>query len=423
MEANIDQAKKETAGLLWRKNGNFYRPDYTRGLNTVMPTVMELLGNPIPGFPTMTDHLPKATPRKVKRVVLLCLDALGFKEFAAGSLFPRLYCDYGTWVSSVFPTITSCALTSLAQGLPPSQHGLIGHEVWKHTPGAVVDLLKMQVVGATASLSESGFDLNQWRKSPGVLETDQSQRLPGTHLLPYRIQGSGLSLYTYNHGQRLGYVDFNEGLDKVARILNDIEHGWVSVYYEVIDSLSHVLGGGHPVVGIAVQQIEAVTQWLAKALPSHIAEETLLMVVADHGQNDIRQYLPIHGQPMNWLNQNTRAIGFSGRVMHLYLGDHPAAPVEEWLREFLGEAGQVLAFNEIAELAGDFTDPAFVRESLGDLVVVLHDGWNWEKRVRDPAASPYESRLVSQHGALSWEEMFVPLLAVPMSVLRSEPPA
>jgi hypothetical protein len=58
-----------------------------------------------------------------------------------------------------------------------------------------------------------------------------------------------------------------------------------------------------------------------------------------------------------------------------------------------------------------------VRQSLGDLVVLLDDGCNWQRR--DPAkpTGPYESQLVSQHGSLTWNELFVPFLCAPLSAL------
>ncbi|MBI2299430.1 MAG: alkaline phosphatase family protein, partial [Armatimonadetes bacterium] len=36
-----------------------------------------------------------------------------------------------TWLTSVFPSITSTAMTSIYQGLPPSRHGILGHQIWK----------------------------------------------------------------------------------------------------------------------------------------------------------------------------------------------------------------------------------------------------------------------------------------------------
>ena len=419
MDDLTDKAKQETQHLLWKGDWGFYRPDHQRGLNTVLPTVLDLLGTPQKNFPTMTRFLPEATPRDSKRALVMLVDALGYKEFASGERFPALYQKYGTWVTSVFPTITSCAVTSLVQGLTPARHGITGHEIWKDAPGAVIDMLRMCALGEETDLVKQGFDLDQWRRETGVLQTKGAKDLPGTNLLPYRFVNSGLSIYAYDHGSRLGFVDHPEGMVKAGNLLTEMERGWVSLYNGQIDALSHVLGGEHSVVQLAVRQIEQSITWLADSLPPAVARETLLVVVADHGQNTTQHFLPLHGEPEAWLAAHSKAIGYSGRVMHVYLGDHPAEPVRDYLQNFLVGNGLVLDYEEAAPLTGEEREEPFVRQSLGDLVVLLREDWNWEKRPPDPLKSPHESRLVSQHGSLGWDELFVPLLAAPLSAMGS----
>ena len=415
MIAGFESAAQETESLRWEIEPDFYRPDYSRGLNCVFPTVFELLGRPVPGLPTLQKFLPAASRKPVRKVFLLCLDAYGFKELALSSRFRGLYRDYGTWITSVFPSITSCALTSLYQALPPSRHGLLGHLIWKDSPGAVVDMLKMHVVGAKASLADSGFDLQQWKREPGLLEGDHGREVPGIHLMPEPIVNSGLSTYTYGHARRVGYVELLEGFTKAGRMLSAAAEGWVGLYTPLVDSLSHILGGDTPQMRLAVRQIEDAVHWMVSSLPQQVVEESTLMVVADHGQATTRVRIPLHGEPVEWLDAHTRAVGFSGRVMHVYLGGRPEAEVSRWLTGLVGDGGRVFRFDEVRELAGPGGDDAWVRQSLGDLVVVLRDGYNWEKR--QPADDPYASQLVSQHGAMSWNEMFIPLLCAPFSAL------
>ena len=415
MIEGFEDAARETEVLRWETEPEFFRPDYSRALNCVFPTVFELLGKGTPGMQTLREVLPKGSQKPARRVFLLCLDAFGFKELALSSRFRGLYRDYGTWVTSVFPSITSCALTSLYQGLPPARHGLLGHLIWKDSPGAVVDMLKMHVVGARASLAESGFDLAQWKREPGLLESGQNGGVPGIHLMPEPIVNSGLSTYTYGEARRVGYMDLLEGLTKAGRMLSDSAGGWVSLYTPQVDLLSHMLGGDTPQMRLAVRQIEDGVHWMISALPEKVVEDSTLMVVADHGQADTRARIPLHGEPMEWLEAHTRAVGFSGRVMHVYLGHHPEREAARWLTRLVGEGGRVFSFDEVCELTGPGGDDAWVRQSLGDLVVVLRDGYNWEKRL--PADDPYASQLVSQHGGLSWNEMFIPLLCAPFTAL------
>jgi hypothetical protein len=72
----------ETERLQWNAFPGFYQPDYDRCLTGVMPTILEVLGQPRPGFPSLRPYLPAAAPTKAKRALLLCCDGLGFKELA-----------------------------------------------------------------------------------------------------------------------------------------------------------------------------------------------------------------------------------------------------------------------------------------------------------------------------------------------------
>jgi hypothetical protein len=415
MQRLVEQAMREAESLRWETEPDFFRPDYRRALNCVFPTVFELLGKPIAGFPTLRPFLPQQAPKKARRVFVLCVDALGFREFGLSSRLSALYRDYGTWITSVFPSITSCALTSLYQGLPPARHGLVGHLIWKDFPGAVVDMLRMQVVGARVPLVDSGFDLQRWKREPGILEPSYNGDVAGMHLMPDAIVNSGLSTYTYGAAERVGYVELLEGFTKASRMLENLQEGWVGLYTPLVDTLGHVLSGEAPQLRLAVRYIEDALAWMVDSLPGQVVEETVLLVVADHGQSTTRKRLPLHGEPMEWLEAHTRAVGFSGRVMHVYLDGRSEKKVAAWLRDFIGEAGRVFRFDEARELAGEGDDPDWLRRSLGDLVVVLREGCNWEKRA--PLEDPYASRLIAQHGAMSWDEMFVPLLCAPFSAL------
>jgi hypothetical protein len=411
--------------LRWPAHDGFYRPAHDRGLTGVFPTLFSLLGRAVDGYPSLARWLPPGTPRAMRRALLLCVDALGFKELAQTRRLQALYPEYGTWITSVFPSITSCALSSLYQALPPARHGIAGHVIWKDFPGALVDMLRMQVPGAREPLAASGFDVNRWKREPGFLETPQGAALPGYQLMNRRIVGSGLSNLIYGRTPLVGYLDLLEGFTKAARILSELEHGWVGLYLEDVDTLGHVLSGDAPQLGLLLAHLEASLAWMAGSLSPAVAEETLLLVVADHGQSTIRERLPLYGENLAWLERHTRAVGNSGRVLHVYLKPPQQARVRPWLEEFVGARGRVFDFEEVAHLAGppmgDGADPAhasWLRQSLGDLVVLLERGCNWERH--DPAQPqpPYESRLVSQHGSLSWDEMFVPLLAAPLAALR-----
>jgi hypothetical protein len=404
--------------LRWQLAPEFLRPDYTRSLTAVAPTILSLLGRGKPGSDgngaqALTPFLPKRSPRQAKKVFLLCLDGFGFKEMELSTRLKQLHERYGTWITSVFPSITSTAMTSIYQGLPPSRHGILGHQIWKDFPGGVVDMLKMQVQGAKSPLVASGFNVNAWKREPGLLDGDLSAGMTAIQLMPRHIVGSGLSAYCYGAARLVGFLEPLEGFAKAAHLLGSITQGWVGLYLPTVDTLAHAFGGDVPPVGLALRQIEENLAWMASALSPHVLEETALIVVTDHGQSTVRRKIRLDETVTKWLEQRTRAIGYSGRVMHVYLGRDFAReeePVAAYLAALAGGAGRVFRYAQARELVGPEPDG-----TPSDEAWVI---WDMPRNEEEPF--PYGTPLVSHHGALSPEEMIIPLIVAPLASARGE---
>ncbi|HEX6310927.1 MAG TPA: alkaline phosphatase family protein, partial [Acidimicrobiia bacterium] len=73
-------------------------------------------------------------------VVLLVLDGLGWEAIAThADDMPTLRSLEGRAITTVVPSTTASALTSIATGLAPSQHGLVGYRM--RVDGSVLNVL------------------------------------------------------------------------------------------------------------------------------------------------------------------------------------------------------------------------------------------------------------------------------------------
>ena len=112
-------------------------PDYL-GAN-VRGIVPALLG---PG--EWSTSLPAWFPepvRHARQVVVLIVDGLGWEQFVERkSLMPSLAGLSGGPITTVAPTTTATALASIATGLTPGEHGLVGYRMLMH--GDVLNVLR-----------------------------------------------------------------------------------------------------------------------------------------------------------------------------------------------------------------------------------------------------------------------------------------
>src|SRR5438067_11819125 len=92
----------------------------TRSLAELVPSLLSSLG-----LAGLTNPLPL---EPAARVCLLLVDGLGWEGLQANRpAAPFLNSISGEPLTAGFPATTAASLSSLATGLPPGEHGLVGY--------------------------------------------------------------------------------------------------------------------------------------------------------------------------------------------------------------------------------------------------------------------------------------------------------
>ena len=121
------------------KNKNFVFPDFNHSIVNLAATLADFLGKPIchPVLPKLKAQL-KPT---YKNIVYMVIDAMGSqilaKNLPENALFRTHEIDT---VTSVFPSTTAAATTSLTTALTPAEHGWFAWAV--DFDGAVIELFR-----------------------------------------------------------------------------------------------------------------------------------------------------------------------------------------------------------------------------------------------------------------------------------------
>lgn len=350
-----------------------------------LPDIVPVLCNPVRGV----AH-PAWMPGIVadaERVVLLLVDGLGWNQLRSrGHLAPTLAAMTGGPITSVAPSTTATALTSLTTGLAPGEHGIIGYRM--DMGGTVMNTLRW---GDDRGDLRTAFPPSQVQPCPPFLGAS----VPVLSMADK--EGSGFSQAHLAGVKAMGWRA-PSSIPVTARAALEAGEQFVYAYYDGLDRIAHERGFG-PYYDAELAFVDSLVSALMETLPSG----TVLVVTADHGQ--------VH-------------VGGNTVVLPQQVTEHVHHQSGEgrfrWLHARRGRSGA------LAQECGRFTDVAWVvtREQvidekwfgprltpeasrrMGDVALVPHAAVSFE----DPAdGGAFE--LVCRHGSLTEDEMLVPLVA------------
>jgi hypothetical protein len=342
------------------------------------------------------EWLP-ASARPARQVVLLVLDGLGWEQLTAHrELAPTLHGADGADrpITSVVPTTTACALTSIATGRTPAEHGLVGYRlggpddqimnVLKWTLGTDRPRDARQLVPAGAYQPFAAF--------PGT-----ARRVPVVSKAEFG--GTGFTAAHLGDSPLHGYVSPSSLPLEVSRLLTAGEP-FVYAYYDGVDKISHAHGlGDHYRAELAA--VDHLVGGIAAGLP----DGAVLVVTADHGQVEVDHHVVLIGRE---LMEGVRYLSGEGRFRWLHARPGAAGDLAEEASERYRSSTWVVTREQAVD-EGWFGGPlrTGVEERLGDVALVPHAPIAF----LDPADTG-ESALRARHGSLTPDEMLVPLLVL-----------
>lgn len=356
-----------------------YSGPNVRGL---IPAFLGPAGAPLP------DWIPPLVG-DARQVVLFVVDGLGWEQLQARRhLAPTMASMVGGPITTVAPTTTATALTSITTGLTPGEHGLIGYRI--DVGGDVLNVLRW------------------WTDGHGDARRAHEPR----RLQPFEpFMGEAVPVTSK--------ADLEKSAFSAAHLRGSVPVGWrvpsslpvvvgeqlragerfVYAYYDGVDKVAHERGFG-PYYDAEVVAADRLVADVIAALPAGAA----LVVTADHGQVHVGS---------NIVDPDPGVV----RLVHHSSGEGRF----RWLHARPGAAGDLAAAAAAAhaDVAWVVTReqtlderwfgpvvPPPVQARLGDVALVARDDVSFH----DPSDSgPFE--LVCRHGSLTAAEVYVPLIA------------
>ncbi len=367
-------------------------PDY-RGacVSRVVPALLR--GGGV-AEPWMAPSLADAT-----QVLLLVVDGLGWEQFLEHR--PELPClaqGEGGAITSVVPTTTATALTSITTGKTPAEHGVLGYRLG----------LDAEDVAGPGPRRRPVLNVLHWSAGSG----DMRSRLPARTLQPNEPFGRpGVPVVTRSEFAPTGFTAVHLGGARLAgwrmpstlvvearRLLHQ-GAPFVYAYYDGVDKVAHEHGLGEH-YRAELRAVDRLVSDLVESLPPGAA----LVITSDHGQVEVKGTPLLPGADVMDL---TELLSGEGRFRWLHARPGSADDLLKAAEQAYGEDAWVRSREQVVD-EGWFGGPLSqtFSDRLGDVAVVARRAVAF----LDPA-DPGESSLVARHGSLTSAEMLVPFLA------------
>lgn len=407
-------------------------PSYAgRSLGNLSASVWSALapgrGQEAPPLPPLSAGLDPFRGRRPNGpVVLLLLDGLGWRalrrsadgnhEGTAARWVPK-----ARPLTSVFPTTTTVALTSLSTGAAPGQHGVLGHRLYVPRLGTVVELLRMSPLGVGPSESLVGPD---W--SPSILSAVPSiyrRGIGAAALSRDRFEGTGFTRLIYDGASYVGYSNGSDlALSLVETLSKPEPPPLVLAYRDDLDVVQHTRGTRPELVDLELDRVESLLTFTARHLDPSLAQRTMVLVTGDHGQVPLAadRQLSVDREPslISHLARppagDRRAAYFAARPGHL-------AALREELEAKMPPGGHLIDVPAAIE-RGLFGPAPFhpeISERIGDLILLLPSPGGVSYSV--PGARPRPHRMIAAHGGLEPEELLIPLVSGTLAEFAHSP--
>lgn len=380
------------------------KPDYKQGS---LVNLMASFGRGMSYDAGNYAPTPLLSPQELgsyDNIVFMLIDGLGvhnLRQYGENSAITQ---HLRGELTSVFPSTTSAAITTLATGLAPMQHGNTGWFMYLRELGAVTAILPFVPRSGGEKFSARGIKVGDIIDSQSIYQhLDRSSYIINKNFLV----DSDFSLAVTEGAVRRGY----ENLDGFYQSIVDSVHAspekkYVYAYWPDYDGLCHTYGVGHKKTAKHFRQID---NGFSSLLDSLKDSNSIVVLTADHGLIDTNQAKLIYIEDYPEIKDCLRLpLCGEPRACFCYLKSGSDTIFVKLVKEQLYHACDLMSVSELIE-QGYFglgqPHPELLNR-VGDYVLIAKENYV----IKDRLLGEKDFSQVGVHGGVSEKEMLVPLV-------------
>lgn len=216
-------------------------------------------------------HIPDAST-----YVLVLFDGLGDHQLEHADAADLREARVAS-LDAPFPSTTTVALSTIATGTPPAQHGLLGYQMYLDDIDAVVNTIRW----TTPWGDPVEYDTASLLPSPNLWERLSASGIEPISIQPAHFRGSALSDALYRGARFEPIHSIEDSIDAAVQLASGSPR-FLLVYLPHVDFAAHVTGQGSSEYAEAMRTLSRAWETMAQRMPAGAA----LLGTADHGHID-----------------------------------------------------------------------------------------------------------------------------------------
>ncbi len=351
------------------------------------------------------EPLPNFDLPEHRRLVLIAIDGLGLNFLEQLGKHTQFYKHTKTHLTSVFPSTTSAALTSLITGQAPLQHGLTGWFMYFKELATASLPLPFSPRFTDKSFDSFDIDINSVFNFETIFHQIDK---PMLIVCPEQTIDSAFSNYCFHDKEKRGYKEIKDCFDIIkTQLSSHPETEMIYSYIPHFDETAHKFGINS---AEAVDVLNHIDELFSDLINFNRDKETLFIVTADHGLIDtgsdrilkISDYpsiqecliLPLCGEP---------------RVPYCYIRPSKIDQFHHAVSDHLGSFCDRYSLNEVLNrpLYGLGKRNPKLSDRIGDEILIMKENYI----LTDSILNEKTKDFIGYHGGLTKDEMLVPLIS------------